>query len=227
MTRFYLGQLPFYVRPGDWFAFEEIVLLQEYHFITTPFQAGVPEIIIDLGANVGLFSLYALSRWPSAQVHSLEASPDTYPVLCHNQRANPGLHWRTYQYAVWEQGGEVGFKDGGVSTSRRVVLGQAEKKVPAITLDTFCATYIHHPKVSLVKMDIEGAEEVVLQSSARSLGRIENLVIEVHPEHCDQDHVVWLLRSSFEYLYQTADRLSGKPMLLACRRRQSLPLCYL
>ena len=96
--------------------------------------------------------------------------------------------------------------------------------MPAITLDALCSTYIHRPTVSLVKMDIEGAEEIVLQSSTRSLGRIENLVVEVHPEYCDQDHVVWLLRSSFGHLYQVADRLSSKPILVASRHRQSLPL---
>jgi len=203
------------------------VLREEYRFIAALFRASAPEIVVDVGANVGLFSLYVLSRWRSAQVHSVEASPGTYGVLHRNQAANSEVNWHTYPYAVWGQEGEVSFEDSGISTSNRVVAGQAGARVPAITLDALCSTYIHRPTVSLVKMDIEGAEEMVLQSSTRSLGRIENLVVEVHPEHCDQDRVVWLLRSSFEYLYQAADRLSSKPMLLACRRRQSLPVCGL
>jgi len=227
LTRFYMGQLPFYVRPVDWFAFEEVVLRQEYRFVAAPFRAGAPEVVVDLGANVGLFSLYVLSLWRSAEVHSVEASPGTYGVLHRNQAANSEVNWHTYPYAVWGQEGEVSFEDSGISTSNRVVADQPGARVPAITLDALYSTYIHRPTVSLLKMDIEGAEEIVLQSSTRSLARIENLVVEVHPEHCDQDRVVWLLRSSFEYLYQAADRLSSKPMLLACRRRQSLPVCSL
>ena len=227
MSRFHLGPVSFYVRPIDWFAFEEIISSQEYRFITTLFQKSSPEIIIDLGANVGLFSLYALSLWSSAQVHSLEPNLSTYNVLHHNQKINPGLNWHTYQYAVWEQDGEISFETGKVSTSSRVMPGQSGGKVPAITLDTFFSKYVNSPVLSLVKIDIEGAEEAVLRSSTHLLGRIQNLVIEVHPEHCDQDYVISVLRSSFKYLYQLSGRRSGKPLLLACRDRQPFLLCCL
>jgi len=229
-TRFYLGQLPFYVRPIDWFAFEEIILLHEYYFVTTCFQADSPEVVVDLGANVGLFSLYALSLWPSAQVHSLEAGSNTYKVLFCNKELNCEFDWHTYQYAIWERDGEIDFEDCvASSTSSRIARGQAAEagKVPAITLDTFCSTHVDNPTISFVKMDIEGAEEAVLQSSVHLLGRIQNLVVEVHPARCDQGHVVSILRSSFEYLYQVPGRLSRKPMLLACRCHTPLPQCTL
>lgn len=223
LTRFSLGSRPFDVRHTDRFAFEEVVLAQEYQVVRSCFRAGAPEIIVDLGANIGLFSLYTLSFWPSAQVHSVEASPGAYRMLWHNRAMNPGLDWHIYHCAVWERDGEVHFEEGKASTSGRVVPEQSGERVTAITLDTFYSRYITYPSLSLVKMDIEGAEEAVL-GSTKVLGRIENLIVEIHPERCNHDRVVSILRSSFEELYRVSGRASRKPMLLACRHAQPLSL---
>jgi FkbM family methyltransferase len=40
-----------------------------------------PPVIIDGGANIGLFSLFCAQRWPQAQIHAFEAVPDIYEVL--------------------------------------------------------------------------------------------------------------------------------------------------
>jgi FkbM family methyltransferase len=222
LTRFSLMARPFDIRSVDRFAFEEVVLAQEYQVVKVCFRTGAPKVVVDLGANVGLFSLYTLSLWPSAKVHSVEAGLGAYRMLTHNRALNPGLDWHTYHCAVWGQDGQVYFVEGEASTSGRIVTGQTGERVAAITLDTFNSRYITHRSLSLLKMDIEGAEEAVLGSS-KTLGRVENLIVEIHPERCDHDRVVAILRSSFEELYGVSGRASHKPMLLACRDAQPLP----
>jgi hypothetical protein len=76
-----------------------------------------------------------------------------------------------------------------------------------------------------VIMDIEGAEEVALQSSAALLDRIDNLIVDVHPEHCDAKHVLALLRPVFRYICEVTGRRSAKPVWLACNDVRPLPLC--
>jgi len=170
-----------------------------------------------------------LSLWPLSQVHAVEASQDTSSVLHRNQKLNPELDWHTYQYAVWNQDGEIGFEvNESSSTGNHVTLDQTGEKVLAITLETFFTMHLRNSTdISLVKMDIEGAEEAVLRSSFHLLDRVENLVVEVHPNYSDYGYIISLLHSSFRSLYQISGRRSSKPLLLASNQTQNLPFCHL
>lgn len=48
-------------------------------------------VVVDVGANVGLFTLYVTARWPDARVLAVEPIPDTFEAL----RANLDHHGRT------------------------------------------------------------------------------------------------------------------------------------
>ncbi|AUS81158.1 FkbM family methyltransferase [Actinoalloteichus sp. AHMU CJ021] len=47
-------------------------------------------VVVDVGANIGLFTLFAASQWPGAVVHACEPVPDVFDVLRDNIRALPG-----------------------------------------------------------------------------------------------------------------------------------------
>lgn len=54
-------------------------------------------------------------------------------------------------------------------------------QVPSIHLDHFIEKYLQKDeRISLLKMDIEGAEETVLKSAQATLSRVDVMVIEVH-----------------------------------------------
>src|ERR1019366_45957 len=54
--------------------------------------AGTPNVI-DIGANIGLFSLFVRGRCPGASVYAFEPSPVAYRALKANCEAyGPGLH---------------------------------------------------------------------------------------------------------------------------------------
>jgi 31-O-methyltransferase len=57
--------------------------------------SGAP-VIFDVGANIGLFSLFALREWPHATVHAFEPIPQIHDVLRRN--VAPRVH--THQVAV-------------------------------------------------------------------------------------------------------------------------------
>jgi FkbM family methyltransferase len=40
--------------------------------------------VLDIGANVGLFTIFVQTRWPGSRVFSFEPSPPTYRILCKN-----------------------------------------------------------------------------------------------------------------------------------------------
>ncbi|GAA4834594.1 FkbM family methyltransferase [Kitasatospora terrestris] len=54
---------------------------------------GLPDrpVIVDVGANIGMFSLFAAQRWPGARVFSFEPVPRTFEALSRNIAALPGV----------------------------------------------------------------------------------------------------------------------------------------
>ncbi|MFI2312254.1 FkbM family methyltransferase [Streptomyces anulatus] len=65
-----------------------------------PRGMSLPEnaIVLDIGANIGLFTLYTLEKWPGAQVFSFEPAPEVFEVLRKNTGHLPGV--RLYNVAV-------------------------------------------------------------------------------------------------------------------------------
>lgn len=43
-------------------------------------------IILDIGANIGSFALWAIERWPGCHVHCFEPLPDNFELLERNLR---------------------------------------------------------------------------------------------------------------------------------------------
>ncbi|MDX1565126.1 MAG: FkbM family methyltransferase [Phycisphaeraceae bacterium] len=65
-------------------------------FFDNAYTADLPDggrwlrrpMVVDVGANVGYFSLYALQRWPGAKVLSFEPMPVNFKLLDEHRRLN-------------------------------------------------------------------------------------------------------------------------------------------
>jgi len=55
------------------------------------------DIIVDIGANVGLFSVYARMHYPTARIIAIEPCKKSYEYLVKNVQ---GLHIETYNFAL-------------------------------------------------------------------------------------------------------------------------------
>jgi amino acid adenylation domain-containing protein/FkbM family methyltransferase len=64
--------------------------------------------VFDVGANIGMFSLFVQQRWPHAQVHAFEPIPTTYKVLETNIQLH-GLNVRPYNCGLSERSGTATF----------------------------------------------------------------------------------------------------------------------
>lgn len=59
---------------------------------------GEFETVIDAGASYGQFGLFALERWPTAEVHSFEPNPDSFVTL--NSLSSFEPRWVAHRYAL-------------------------------------------------------------------------------------------------------------------------------
>jgi FkbM family methyltransferase len=220
--KFKCGQTVIHVRPKDWCAFREIMMDDEYGLIRRVLKDTHNPVVLDLGANIGLFSAQVFSVQPKAIVHSVEAGPNTFQMLERNRGMNPSLNWRVYHYAVCDREGDIAFEEGAFSTSGHIVSKGNGLKVPGITLDRLLNGI--GQAVDLVKMDIEGAEEGVLCSSQHSLKLIKYLIVEIHPNISGVERTVSVLANHYKHIYAIPGRRSTKPLLLASNDDQPLPL---
>jgi FkbM family methyltransferase len=133
--------------------------------------------ILDLGANVGLFGVYAAGRWPLASVTAVEPDPDNLAVLRRCvQLSGRGDAWQVVGAAAAAQDGTVAFEGGGASLSR--IAADGADTVPAIDVLPRLAG------IDLLKMDIEGGEWAILDDPRFAAAAPPVTVLEYHPYLC-------------------------------------------
>lgn len=143
------------------------------------FFAGVPEyvpspddIIIDVGAHIGTFSVLAASKAPSGKVHAVEASQETFNYLRVNAALNPHLPIQVHHLALTDQDGEVTLHHdrGNWGHSIMKELSPRGERVPAKSLASFFAEN-GIQRVAYMKFNCEGAEYPILMSAPDNLLR--------------------------------------------------------
>jgi FkbM family methyltransferase len=222
--RFNIGGVSVRARRCDMVAVQEIGLDGEYAFVGEVLKGVSRPLVVDAGANVGVFSALVLSLCGDAAVHSIEASQDTFRLLQRNQRANAALEWHPHHFALWNSTGCVHVDETATSTARRANESLKGEYVKARTLDDFVREILRPAqRLHLCKLDIEGAEERVLESSHMALRLIDHLVVEVHPGLCDERNVRTLLATAFADVKDISGRCSAKPLLHAFNSRHGAP----
>jgi FkbM family methyltransferase len=155
----------------------EIFAKREYGHI----PAGA--IVIDLGANVGFFSLYAAQEQAS-RVLAFEPSKESFDTLSDNVAVNKlETKIKCFQLAV--SGKATGSVKFPVASSRNnsIIHGDSEKEFTLVST-TDLATILDEnniAQVDLLKIDVEGAEEDILLNTPDSVwGRIKRIRMEYH-----------------------------------------------
>lgn len=147
------------------------------------------DLFVDIGANIGYFTLQASQLvGKSGKVVSFEASPKIYAVLAENIKRNNAANVETHNLAISNVEGTTKIFAGnrgniGETTMLEQEGFELECEVAARPLDVVIPTSMM-AKVRLIKVDVEGAEWLVV-SGMRSLLRASNadleIVIEISP----------------------------------------------
>jgi len=132
------------------------------------------QIILDCGANVGLSALFFSEYYPSAKIVAYEADANIFKYLSDNINGNKMQNVEAVQKAVWINNSGITFLMEGADGGAVSTEGTA---VESVSLKDEMAKYT---SISLLKMDIEGAEVEVIQSVKNDLHKCENVFIEYH-----------------------------------------------
>ena len=160
-------------------------------YTPAPLSIEANDVVVDIGANIGVFSIYAATRTRNT-VYAFEPFPDTYAVLLENIRKNNIRTIVTHQMAVSEVTGMEVFsnaQNGAMNGLNKLTVRTHDTiNVPSISLPDFMERQgLDH--IDFLKMDCEGAEGLILPSLSQAyFARINKIAMEFHDGMSPLDH---------------------------------------
>ncbi len=209
----------------DKFIVWETWKIKEYDHPETKISPA--DTVVDIGAHIGAFTVWAANRALEGLVISYEANPENYQQLEKNVKLNNLSNVRIYNLAI-----------AGNSGSRKLYLGDTNNGmgsfyesqtnkfviVPAISLtEVFIDNNLN--KIDVLKLDVEGAEyEILLNCPPDYLKKIKSIVFEYHDYlrngHDHHELSGWLQKNGFgvrEPKISFTNKLFGAGLMIAWR----------
>jgi FkbM family methyltransferase len=143
-----------------------------------------PKVIYDIGAHVGHYSRTLQSIFPEAQFHLFEANPTLKSLLHDWEHHNMVLLGdKDFELKPFYKAKDYPLTTGNSMFRENSSFYDSETKVVTemlcqMSLDTF--TQMHHlPLPDFIKLDVQGAELLVLQGALRTLQTCPVVQMEV------------------------------------------------
>jgi FkbM family methyltransferase len=150
---------------------------------TVPFKSATNPLVLDVGANAGIFSLFAHSINPGSEIIAFEPLPAMQDRLA-GLKAGSGMHLTVRNQAASDRIGKARFESPhGYDGISRIATDQAAAntfEVETTTLDTV----LNGREVMLIKIDVEGFECQVLAGAQETIQNTRFMIIEAQtPGH--------------------------------------------
>ncbi|MEM4295345.1 MAG: FkbM family methyltransferase [Candidatus Anstonellales archaeon] len=184
-----LNKLP-YKKTFLWLFFSEIVVKDQYHareFIKNG------KIVIDCGANIGIFSIFASYLNPKGKIYAIEPERNNFMVLKNMIGLFKASNVKAFNFAVGENNGS-GYlyinklNIGGHSLDVNFINKHSynkRQKINVLKIDYFIKRH-RIKSVDFIKMDIEGYEKQALKGAKETIRRFK-LIIVMSAYHKKED----------------------------------------
>jgi FkbM family methyltransferase len=169
---------PFSLRAGtsDIPTFGQVFFAKEYD-LDLP---KAPQIIIDGGANIGLFALLMKNRYPEAKIICIEPDPENFSLLQKNTAPYPGISCENC--GLWNRDTILKVYDKYDAGKWGMIVEEDPLRgnIPALAMSTLLKKH-GIQRIDLLKLDIETSEKQLFASHyADWLPKVDTLVIELH-----------------------------------------------
>jgi len=161
------------------FQFEEVFMSREYFFKADNNNPS----IIDCGANIGFLAIYFNYLFPNCTVIAFEPNPESYYLLRKNIEQNNLTNVKVYNYALSNENGTIEFFIGNQKGSLHASIFNNRGGERSVSIETKkLSEFIGDKTFDLLKMDIEGAEDNVIDdlTNSKKINQIEQYIIEYH-----------------------------------------------
>jgi len=185
----------------DLMALTHVWLIEEYkkkHFEIKP-----NDVVIDVGAHIGLFTIYASQFCTDGKIYSFEPSTENYQLLLENIQLNNLNCVTSFNQAVSNSNDSIDlFLNNDESGHSMFSKSSKSIIIDSISLQKFFDEHqIKH--CNFLKLDCEGAEyEIIKNLPLEYFQKIDKLVIEYHMADSHPEFLIELkeilLRQNFE-----------------------------
>lgn len=179
-------QFTVYYRPGT---ADELVLNESFDrdiffSIVPEYRPKATDVIVDVGAHIGCFSLLAATKSPSGAIYSFEPSAETFEILQKNVAVNRLSIINSFQLAMAGSNEPAllyhDLTTGNWGHSIIKAVSAESESVRCITLKAFMESEnIQH--IDFIKFNCEGAEyAILLNTEVPVLRKIKCMLILYH-----------------------------------------------
>ena len=188
-----IGQIVYYRRDrGDIQGIREIFIDEIYRLP----EGADPSSLVDLGANIGLATLWLCTNYNIERFVAYEPQPENFALLERNCAVN-GIAGELVRAAVGTENTVTSFDTSSDSNMGRVGNGSLIVEVESIS--SIVEQLPFEP--SLLKLDVEGMErDLVTMVDPGWIRSFELVVMEMHPQYFDIGPVIEAIsEQGFEY----------------------------
>jgi FkbM family methyltransferase len=165
------------------------------------------DVLYDVGAHVGFISLVAARLVGSeGKIYAFEPDPENSKRILEHRGMNALPQIEVVPTAIWSECTKLSFRRDSDSSSRNTgavsgVTGDAKHPgisvVEAVTLDHFA---LEHRPPAVVKIDVEGAEEQVLEGAEAVFRQSQpTLICEIHTARLAESVSTWLTAHGYRW----------------------------
>jgi len=164
---------------------------------------------LDVGANIGFYSLVVATSRPAVEVIAFEPNPKNFELLRQNVRANPLPQVRCEPLALSDAEGTAALYLSASDMSAFLESDFGAKPTATVRVDTTTVDdYLaRHPVATglIVKVDVEGHEESFFRGARRAVASLKpDVITEVTFDHSAE--TVSFLQDTGYRFYQITDQ---------------------
>ena len=174
-------------------------------------------IFWDVGANIGLYSIYAAIKWKNIDIHSFEPSSSNLRILSRNVSIND-LHNKIFINPIalndanqnkFQLMNETTFLEGSALHSFGSELNFEGKKIDAknrykiigLSMNDYIK-YLNQETPNYIKIDVDGIEHLILNGGKKILqsDTLKEICIELNENYIEQTNLSMkiLMENNFE-----------------------------
>ena len=182
------------------------------------------DTIVDVGANIGLYSCYAVKR-ADCQVYAFEPSVFNLELLAKNVYLNSlsdkvaiislplfdSLAVRPFYMTTKEWGGALSNFGESVDHDGLPMTSVFKYKTVGMSIDQ-AVSLLNLAKPNYIKMDVDGIEHLILKGATNTLNNTESLLIEVNDNFIKQagDTEEYLKKAGFKLKHKRHSEIIAK-----------------
>ncbi len=203
-----------------------------------------PDVVFDIGANIGVFTHYSRERFPDALIVAVEPHPENFAAL---QEHAPQGRVVVLNKAIGK--GEI-WRYPDVNSKGKSLIGSGEgyhseefgsgipdlgghpvesTSIESVMLDDLYAEYVRPGQQFAVKIDCEGAENLLFahEPSVEVLRKADFVTMELHPYwKAGLDHTDKAIADDAVAIFRGTHRVDSEPPLFfAWRKPDNEPIC--